>query len=76
MLRHAASRLSIDFKQMFSYDFSDKLCRLRDYRNCVMHAGDPSVNDHKFATQFVFGGNNLACGEFVSCLLGAGQFGK
>lgn len=76
MLRHAACRLSIDFKQIFSYDFTDKLCRLRDYRNCVMHAGEPSVNDHKFATQFVFGGNNLACGEFVSCLLAAGQVGK
>jgi tetratricopeptide (TPR) repeat protein len=76
MLRHAASRLSIDFKQMFSYDFTDKLCRLRDYRNCVMHAGDPSVDDHKFATQFVLGGNNLARGEFVSCLLAAGQVGN
>jgi hypothetical protein len=41
-----------------------------------MHAGDPSVDDHKFATQFIFGGNNLACGEFVSCLLAAGQVGN
>ena len=73
MLRHAACRLSIDFKQMLSYDFVNKLCRLRDYRNCVMHAGDPSVDDHKFATQFIFGGSSLARGEFVSCLLAAGQ---
>lgn len=76
MLRDAACQLPIDFKQMLSFDFVNKLCRLRDYRNCVMHAGDPSVDDHKFATQFIFGGNNLARGEFVSCLLAAGQVGN
>lgn len=69
MLRDAAYRLPIDFAQMLSYDFVGKLCRLRDYRNCIMHAGDPPVDDIEFATQFVFGGNDMACGQFVTCLL-------
>jgi tetratricopeptide (TPR) repeat protein len=71
MLRDAAYRLPIDFRQMFSYDFVGRLCQLRDYRNCVMHAGDPSADDLHFVTLFVFGGDKLGRGEFVSCLLAA-----
>ncbi len=76
MLRDAAYQLPIDFRQMFSYDFVGRLCQLRDCRNCVMHAGDPSADDLEFVTLFVFGGNNLARGEFVSCLLASGQASK
>ena len=76
MLRDAAYQLPIEFGQMFSYDFVGRLCQLRDYRNCVMHAGDPSVDDHKFVTQFIFGGNDLAGGEFVSCLFASKQAGE
>jgi len=71
MLRHAAYRLPIDFERMFSYDFVGNLCRLRDYRNCIMHAGEPSADELAFATLFVFGGNYLGRGQFVSCLLAA-----
>lgn len=76
MLRDAAYQLPINFRQMFSYDFVGRLCKLRDYRNCVVHAGDPSADDLEFVTLFVFGGNKLARGEFVSCLIASGQAGK
>jgi tetratricopeptide (TPR) repeat protein len=76
MLRDAAYQLPIDFKQMFSYDFVGRLCQLRDYRNCVMHAGDPSADDLEFVTRFVFGGDRLGRGEFVSCLIAPSQAGK
>ena len=71
MLRDAAYQLPIDFRQMFSYDFVSRLCQLRDYRNCVMHAGDTSADDLEFVKLFVFGGDQLGRGEFVSCLLAA-----
>ena len=71
MLRDAAYQLPIDFRQMFSHDFVGRLCLLRDYRNCVMHAGDPSVDDLEFVKLFVFGGDQLGRGQFVSCLLAA-----
>jgi tetratricopeptide (TPR) repeat protein len=76
MLRDASCQLPIDFRQMFSYDFVGRLCQLRDYRNCVMHAGDPSADDLEFVTRFVFGGDRLGRGEFVSCLIAPSQAGK
>lgn len=69
LLRNAACKLPIKSTQIFSYDFLHKLNRLRNYRNCVMHAGDSSVDELEFVRVFVFGGNDLACGEFVSCFL-------
>ncbi len=71
MLRHAAYQLPIDFNRMFSYDFVGNLCRLRDYRNCIMHAGEPSADELEFVTLFIFEGNCLDRGQFVSCLLAA-----
>ncbi len=71
MLRDAAYQLPIDFRQIFSYDFVGRLCQLRDYRNCVVHAEDPSTDDLEFVTLFVFGGDQLGRGQFVSCLLAA-----
>ena len=76
MLNDAATRLPIDYRQMFSYDFVSRLCRLRDFRNCVMHAGAPSANDLDFVKLFIFGGDQLDRGEFISCLIEPLERGK
>ena len=73
MLRQATLQISIDFDQFFSYDFIGSLCRLRDYRNCIMHADDPSIEDFEFVRSFIFAGNDHSPGEFVSTLIRVDQ---
>jgi len=72
MLRQATLQISINFDQLFSYDFIGCLCRLRDYRNCIMHADDPLVEDFERVQLFVFAGHDLGRGQFISCLIGSG----
>ena len=72
MLRQAASQLPIDVDVFFSYDFVGSLCELRNYRNCIMHASDITDEDFERVQFFVFAGNNLECGQFISSLIGSG----